>query len=119
MTASSGTFVAWYEDEYICLHNGESLEGPVNVWEDLETGWWGYRCHCGREIEHDIGDTRDRGSASARMIVLVLGLIALAVLSIGLLGRNLHWIGTGVAGLILVATVLVASKESKGPTHHE
>lgn len=44
----------WFDDEYVCLHDGVVLEGPVEVWEDHETGLWGYQCHCGKEIEHAI-----------------------------------------------------------------
>lgn len=46
--------------DVVCLHDGVEREGFVEAWEDTEAGLWGYTCHCGKPIEHDIRTTRER-----------------------------------------------------------
>lgn len=127
MPASSGTRVRWYDDSYICLHNGEVIEGPVRVWEDPEIGMWGYTCHCGREIEHDIWSREERAERTEQYEFVsdergssnFYGLLVFAVVALLLIGswsgRPGLMLGCSIAAAWLFAiTVIVALFDGAG-----
>lgn len=114
MSRSSGVLARDGEPmDVLCLHDGEAREGFVETWEDREAGLWGYTCHCGKEIEHDILSPAERvelaADAGYTSILLILRMLALVLIVSGLLGANLHLSLIGLALLFLLLTVRAAT----------